>query len=101
MNVKGYSKGEVYLHETHSLIARPTLAVVVPDDVLIVGVRVLREVPLDQVPRFLSAESEEHVDLVHISRVETDRVAHFRGRVSEGQVLRSVKKAFSIAREKV
>ena len=38
------------LHEPHAGVPRPALPVVVPHNVLVVGVRVLGEIPLDQVP---------------------------------------------------
>ena len=43
-------------HESHASISRPALLVVVADDVLVVGVRVLREVPLNELPSLLSRE---------------------------------------------
>lgn len=81
------SLSPTHLHEAHALVAGPALPVVVPHHVLVVGVRVLREVPLDQVPGLLGVEAEEHVDLVHVPRVQPDRVPHLRRRVSERQVL--------------
>ena len=64
-------------HQPHPGITRPTLLVVVADDVLVVRVRVLGQVPLDEVPGLLGAESEEHVDAVDVSRVESDGVRNF------------------------
>lgn len=54
---------DIMLHKTHASISRPTLLVVVPHNVLIVGVRVLCEVPLDDVLCFLCCETEQHVHL--------------------------------------
>lgn len=48
----------------------------------------LGEVALDQIPRLLGVEAEEHVDLVHVPSVQTDGVPHLGGGVSERQVLR-------------
>ena len=62
------------LHESHAAVTWPALLVVVADNVLVVGVRVLREVPLDQVPRFLLREAEHDVELVNVAAVETDRM---------------------------
>ena len=53
---------DVMLHQPHARVARPALLVVVPDDVLVVGVRVLGQVALDEVPRLLCGEAEHHVD---------------------------------------
>ena len=43
-------------HESHARVARPTLLVVVSDDVLVVRVGMFRQVALDQVSRFLRRE---------------------------------------------
>jgi len=48
------------LHQSHASITRPTLLVVVADDVLVVWVWMLRQVTLDQVSRLLSCESAQH-----------------------------------------
>ena len=37
------------LHQPHASVAGPALLVVVAHDVLVVGVRMLRQVPLDQI----------------------------------------------------
>lgn len=42
------------LHQSHPGVSGPALLVVVAHNVLIVGVRVLRQVPLDQVPGLIS-----------------------------------------------
>lgn len=39
----------IVLHEPHACIAGPTLAIVVAHDVFVVGVRVLREISLNQI----------------------------------------------------
>ena len=76
-----------HLHEPHPLIPGPALAIVVPHDVLVVRVGVLREVPLDEVSGLLGVEAEEHEDLVHVSGVQTDWVSHLCRRVPERQIL--------------
>lgn len=47
-------------HQPHASITWPALLVVVTHNVLIVGVRVLREVPLNQISGLVSREPEEH-----------------------------------------
>lgn len=54
---------DIMLHETHAGISWPALLVVVPHNVLVVGVRVLGEVPLDEVFGLLSSEAEHDVHL--------------------------------------
>jgi hypothetical protein len=71
------------LDETHPAIPRPTLFVVVADEVLVVGVGVGRQVPLDEITRFLSGEAEHDVDAVDVARVKADRVARLGCRVAE------------------
>lgn len=50
---------DVMFHQPHTGITWPTLLVVVTHNVLIVGVRVLREVPLNQISGLVSREPEE------------------------------------------
>ena len=50
--VTSYSQIHVVLHESHAGITRPALLVVVADDVLVVRVRMLGQVALDQVTCF-------------------------------------------------
>ena len=45
----GAAQIDVVFHQTHAGITRPALFVVVTDDVLVVGIRMLRQVALDQV----------------------------------------------------
>ena len=47
---------DVMFHESHASISGPAFLVVVAHNVLIVGVRVLCEVALDQLPRLLCCE---------------------------------------------
>ena len=47
-------------HQSHASISRPTLLVTVADNVLIVRIWMLRQVPLDQVSRLLSSESVQY-----------------------------------------
>lgn len=51
------------LHQTHAGISWPALLVVVAHNILIIGVRVLCQVPLDQVLGLLSSEPEHDVHL--------------------------------------
>lgn len=44
------------LHQSHAGITWPALLVIIAHDVLVVGVRVLRQVPLDQISGFVSRE---------------------------------------------
>lgn len=54
---------DIVLHEAHACIPWPALLVVVTHNVLIVGVWVLSQVPLDEVLRFLSSKPEHDVHL--------------------------------------
>ena len=75
------------LHQSHARVPRPALLVVVPDHVLVVGIRVFREVPLDEILSFLGGEPEEHVDLVNVPAVQADRVPRLRAHVAVGDEL--------------
>ena len=83
----GTAQVHVVLHQSHARVTRPALLVVVAHDVLVVGVRVLRQEALNQVLRLLRREPEYDVHLVHIARVQPDRVPRLRLRVVEGQIL--------------
>ena len=54
---------DIVLHEPHSSISGPALLVVVPHNVLVVGIRVLCEVALNQILGLLSCEAEHDVHL--------------------------------------
>ena len=75
------------LHQSHARVPRPALLVVVPDHVLVVGIRVFREVPLDEIFRLFRGEPEEHVDLVNVPAVQADRVPRLRVHVPVGDEL--------------
>mmetsp|Transcript_15271 Transcript_15271/g.46146 ORF Transcript_15271/g.46146 Transcript_15271/m.46146 type:complete len:374 (-) Transcript_15271:3477-4598(-) len=77
----------VVLHETHACITRPALAVVVPHNVLIVGIRVLCQVPLDEILAVVRIEAQQHVDLVDVAGVEANGMPRLRARVPEAQEL--------------
>ena len=68
---------DVMLDQSHSAIPRPASLVVVSNNVLVVGIRLHRQVPLDQVTGFVRGESEEDVNPVYVSRVEPDGVSDF------------------------
>ena len=59
---------QVYImfHKSHTSISRPAFLVVVADNILIVGVRMLSEVPLNQLSCLLRREpSNRHTDSYH------------------------------------
>lgn len=62
------------LDKPHSTISGPAPLVVITDDVFVVRIRLNTEISLDKVSRLLSGESEQHMDTVDVSRVETDGV---------------------------
>ena len=51
------------LHQTHARVTWPTLLVIVADDILVVGIGMLRQVALNQVTCFLGAEPASGVTL--------------------------------------
>mmetsp|Transcript_51851 Transcript_51851/g.121766 ORF Transcript_51851/g.121766 Transcript_51851/m.121766 type:complete len:1251 (+) Transcript_51851:175-3927(+) len=65
---------DVVLHQAHARVARPALLVVVPDYVLVVGIRVLAQEALDQVLLLLVREAEHDVHALDVAAVEPDRV---------------------------
>mmetsp|Transcript_62206 Transcript_62206/g.196852 ORF Transcript_62206/g.196852 Transcript_62206/m.196852 type:complete len:623 (-) Transcript_62206:2053-3921(-) len=83
----GAAEVDVVLHESHARVPRPALLVVVPHDVLVVGVRVLGQVALDELAGIVLVEAQHHVDLVHVAAVETDRVPGLGLDVAEAEEL--------------
>lgn len=53
------SQVDVMLHQSHAGIAGPALLVVITHNVLIVGVWMLRQVPLNQIPGLIGREPEK------------------------------------------
>jgi hypothetical protein len=78
----GAAKVHIVLNEPHTTVARPATLVVVPNDVIIRRIGVSAEIPLDEVAGLLSSEPEEDVELVDVTRVETNRMAGLRGRIA-------------------
>lgn len=68
------SEIDIMLHQSHPAILGPTLLVIVSYYVLIVGVRVLGEIALDQFPGLIGCEFEYDVDSVYIPHVDPDGV---------------------------
>ena len=66
------------LHESHAAISRPTLLVIVTDQVLIVGVWVLGQVSLNEVSRLVLRESEYNVELINVAAVKSDGMPGLR-----------------------
>ena len=75
------------LHAPHSAIAGPAHLVGVADDILVVGIRILREEPLDQILGVLLAKAEDHDEAVQVPAVQADGVPELRVHILEGQEL--------------
>lgn len=71
--------------EPHALIARPASLVGVRAHSLVIRVRIRRQVTLDEFPRFLCRELEQHVNPVDVTSVEADRVTGLGSLVLELQ----------------
>ena len=54
-----HSQVHVVFHQSHSSVTRPTLPIIITHYVLIIGVRVLRQVALDEVTSFLCGKPVE------------------------------------------
>lgn len=79
----GATQIDVVLDQTHPAVSRPTLLVVVTDQVLVVRIGVGREVSLDEIARLFGRESEHDVDPVDVTRVESDRMSDLGRRIAE------------------
>jgi len=56
--------------QPHTTILRPASSVGIVDNILVVGVRIDREVPLNQISRFVCGEPEQDMDPIYVSGVE-------------------------------
>lgn len=61
------------LHQPHPGITRPALLIVVTHNVLVVGVRVLCQIPLNQVPGLISRESRATKTVTSLKCVKTNK----------------------------
>lgn len=64
----------IMLDKPHSTISGPASLVVITDNVFVVRIRLNTEISLDKISRLLCRESEQDMDTVDVSRVETDGV---------------------------
>mmetsp|Transcript_17531 Transcript_17531/g.36309 ORF Transcript_17531/g.36309 Transcript_17531/m.36309 type:complete len:330 (+) Transcript_17531:2994-3983(+) len=81
------SEVDVVLHETHPAVPWPALLVLVPHNVLVVGVWVLDQVALNQVLGVLLVELEHHENLVDVAGVHPNGMGNLSVDVREAQVL--------------
>ena len=63
------------LHQPHPTVSRPALLVIVPDNVLIIRVRILRQKALDQVSGLILHKPEYYIDAIYIATVQSNGVA--------------------------
>jgi hypothetical protein len=70
-------------HKTHSGVPRPTLFVVIADNVLVVRVGMFGEVALDEVSRLIGIESQKYPNFFDVSAIESDWMGILRDNVFE------------------
>ena len=70
-------------HEPHPGVARPAFLVLVPNYILKIRIRLLRQEPLNEVSRFIGSESEEDPNFIHVSRVEPYGMPRLRCAIPE------------------
>mmetsp|Transcript_46 Transcript_46/g.74 ORF Transcript_46/g.74 Transcript_46/m.74 type:complete len:259 (-) Transcript_46:3765-4541(-) len=80
------SEINIPLQQPHAAIPRPASLVTIPHGILIVWIRVLNKVTLNQVFGLLAIEFEQHVNLVHVTSVKTNGMADFCFHISKSQV---------------
>ena len=68
------SKVDIVFHQPHAAVFGPALPVIVANHVLIIGIRVLSEVSLNEFPGLVTGEFEENVEMVDISEIDPDGV---------------------------
>ena len=65
-------------HQSHSAILRPTLLIVVANNILVVWVGIFCQESLDEFPSFISSKLEQNIEVINISQVESDRMLNFQ-----------------------
>ena len=70
-------------HQTHTTVAWPALFVVVADDVLVIRIRMLGKIALNEVATLVGRESEEHMNAVDVALIESNGMSGLGGRVAE------------------
>ena len=83
----GSAQVHVVLHQTHARIPGPTLLVVVAHNVLVVRVRMLGQIALDEVACLVRIETEEDPHFVNVAAIQANWVASLCGDIFEGQEL--------------
>lgn len=68
---------DVMLHKTHAAIFGPALLVIVPDNILVIGIWVFSQISLDEIFGFIGVEFEDQVHLIDITAEQSDRVSLF------------------------
>ena len=78
-------------HESHPAVFGPALAVVIADDVFIVGIWVFSEISLDEFASLIGGELEDHVDAFDVPGVHANGVSDFSVDVLKShEIVRSV-----------
>eukprot|EP00438_Fugacium_kawagutii_P036610 Skav217820 [mRNA] locus=scaffold889:237880:242886:- [translate_table: standard] len=75
------------LHASHAAVSRPAHLVGVADNVLVVGIWVLGQEPLNQILGVLLVEAEDHDESIQVTAVQPDGMSQFRVHILEGQEL--------------
>ena len=70
------------LDEPHAAVAGPAALVVVTNDVVVSGIGVRAEVPLDEIAGFVGGEAEHDVEAVDVAGVEANGMSGFSGTIT-------------------
>ena len=70
------------LDKSHAAILRPATLVVVSNNVVVGRIGVCTQVSLNKVVHFICGETEENMEPVNITRVQTDGVASLCSRIT-------------------
>ena len=77
----GSPKINVMLDQSHTAVSGPAPLIVISNNVVIGGIRVCRQIPLDEIARLVGSESEKNLEAINISRIQPDRMASFCSRI--------------------
>jgi len=59
-------------HQPHSTVFRPALSIVISNNILVIWIRILSQIPLNQLSCLVFGEFEEYVEMIYISKIYSD-----------------------------
>jgi hypothetical protein len=77
LHLPKHSSSQVHImfHQPHPAVFGPAPLVIVPDDILVIGIGVFSQESLHKFPRLISHKPKHNVNMIHIPHVHSDGMA--------------------------